>query len=233
MNTENSLVLIVEDELIIAEHISRVLRTAGYTNNEYVTNVKEAIAFIEERSPKIILTDIMLQGDETGIDLGEIIRDKYQIPFIYITSHSSKELVGNLMKTRPNAYLLKPFKKEDLVVAIELALFNSKSNDTEQFLQIKDGHAYAQIPFEDILWIEAEGNYSVIHTKSSKRRLIRTKITELEEQLPESDFLRVHRSYLVNKKMISSYASSYVVIEGTKLTVGRTYRDQVMDHKRS
>lgn len=232
MERENCMVLIVEDELIIAEHISRVLKTAGYTKSSYVTNAEDAIRFIEDHSPDIVLTDIMIEGDKTGIDLGGIIRNTYSIPFIYITSHSSKEIVDNLMQTRPNAYLLKPFKKEDLVVAIELALFNSRTASSEQSLQIKDGHAYAHVPFEDILWIEAEGNYSVIHSKSSKRRLIRSAITELFNQLPEEDFIRIHRSYVVNRKSISSYTSSYVVVEGNKLTVGRTFKDQIIEHKR-
>jgi len=233
IDRENCLVLIVEDELIIAEHISRVLKTAGYTNTGYVTNAVDAVHFIETKSPGIILTDIMIDGDKTGIDLGKIIRDQYQIPFIYITSHSSQEIVDNLMRTRPNAYLMKPFKKEDLIVAIELALFNSKMAESSQSLQIKDGHAYAQIPFDDILWIEAEGNYSVIHSKSSKRRLIRSAISDLYDQLPEEEFIRIHRSYIVNKKMISSYTSSYVVVNGNKLTVGRTFKDQIIEHKRS
>ena len=233
IDRENCLVLIVEDELIIAEHISRILKSAGYRKSNYVTNADDAIAFLQQNSVDIVLTDIMIEGHKNGIDLGARIHSDFSIPFIYITSHSSRELVDNLMKTRPNAYLLKPFKKEDLIVAIELALFNSKASESEQTLQIKDGHAYAQIPFDDILWIEAEGNYSVIHSKSSKRRLIRSAITELFNQLPEETFIRIHRSYIVNKKMITSYTSSYVVVAGNKLTVGRTFKDQIMDNKRS
>lgn len=226
MNKED-LILIVEDELLIAENISRILRNAGYESVQYVTNVDEAIGIIEAQKPQIVLTDIMLEGERTGIDLGNLIHSQYKIPFVYITSHSSPEMVAKVKFTHPNAYLVKPFKKEDLVVAIELALFNVNPAAAEQFLQIKDGHVVAQIPCSEILWLEAEGNYTVIFCQNTKRRLVRNVITELHSQLPNVDFVRIHRSYVVNKKMISEYSSAFVVINEVKLPVGRTYREKL------
>lgn len=226
MNKED-LILIVEDELLIAENISRILRNAGYESVQYVTNVSEAIVIIETQKPQIVLTDIMLEGERTGIDLGNLIHSQYKIPFVYITSHSSPEMVAKVKFTHPNAYLVKPFKKEDLVVAIELALFNVNPSAAEQFLQIKDGHVVAQIPCSEILWLEAEGNYTVIYCRNTKRRLVRNVITELHSQLPNVDFVRIHRSYVVNKKMISEYSSSFVVVNDVKLPVGRTYREKL------
>ncbi len=226
MNKE-LLVLIVEDELLIADHISRVLSSAGYTNNSYVTSVQEAVAVIEEQRPQIVLTDIMLGGDRNGIDLGELLHHKYEIPFVYITSHSSPDMISKVKFTRPNAYLVKPFKKEDLLVAIELALFNSTTEEKEAVLQIKDGHSIVQIPHDDILWLEAEGNYTLIQTHSTKKRLLRSVITDLHQQLPENDFIRIHRSFVVNRKMITEYKASHVVVQNTKLPVGRTYREKL------
>jgi DNA-binding LytR/AlgR family response regulator len=226
MNSER-LVLIVEDEVLIAEHITRVLKTAGYTNSFYVSSVDEALAFLEINSPQIVLTDIMLNGEKTGVELGEMLKNRFKIPFIYITSHSGSDFVAKLMHTRPNAYLVKPFKKEDLLIAMELALFNAEPPITEHFLQIKDGHAVAQIPYDEILWLEAEGNYTIIYSKSMKRRLLRTVITELHRQLPAADFIRIHRSYVVKKTRISEFNSTHVVIEGTKIPIGRTYRESI------
>lgn len=226
MNKEG-LILIVEDELLIAENISRILKNAGYKWVKYVTNVKEAIEVIEIEKPQIVLTDIMLEGDQTGIDLGNLIHTNYKIPFVYITSHSSPEMVAKVKFTHPNAYLVKPFKKEDLVVAIELALFNVSPVAAEPVLQIKDGHVVAPIPCKEILWLEAEGNYTIIHCSNTKRRLVRSVITDLHAQLPPSDFLRIHRSYVINRKMITEYSSAFVTINGEKLPVGRTYRDKL------
>jgi len=124
--------------------------------------------------------------------------------------------------------LVKPFKKEDLIIAIELALFSSElknKNQEEPKLLIKDGHAMAQIPLSDIFWLEAEGNYTLIHTNNNKKRLIRNVITELHLQLPANDFIRIHRSYVVNKKHIIEYKAGHILIKETKLPVGRTYRE--------
>lgn len=226
MNTKG-LILIVEDELLIADNISRILKNAGYESVLYVTNVSEAITIIENQYPQIVLTDIMLEGEQTGVDLGNLIHTQYKIPFVYITSHASPEMVARAKFTRPNAYLVKPFKKEDLLVALELALFNTNTESDDRVLQIKDGHAVAQIPHNDILWLEAEGNYTIIHCLNTKRRLIRNVITDLHEQMDSRDFIRIHRSYVVNRKMISEYAPSFVLVNGTKLPVGRTFREKL------
>jgi two-component system response regulator LytT len=224
----NHSVLIVEDELLIAEHISRILRSAGFSNIHIAINVDEAITAIKNKKPQIVLTDIMLGSSKTGIDLGGLLQSEYKIPFIYITSHSDPEMLSKAKHTHPNAYLVKPFKKEDLLVAIELALFSAEAvtkPKENQSLIIKDGHAIAQIPHDDILYLEAEGNYTLLHSNTGKKRLIRSVITEIHDQLPAVDFLRIHRSFVVNKKHITEYKSSMVHIKEIKLSVGRTYKE--------
>jgi two-component system response regulator LytT len=225
--TKEHFILIVEDEILIAEHISRVLRKAGFVNTSTAMSVDEAIATINKQKPEIVLTDIMLGTDRTGIDLGGLLYSHYKIPFVYITSHSSSEMLSKAKHTHPNAYLVKPFKKEDLIIAIELALFNSglsEKKSEEESLLIKDGHAMAQIYFADILWLEAEGNYTLLHTSNNKKHLVRSVITDLHQQLPANDFLRIHRSFVVNKKSITEIRSTHVVINGREIPVGRTYK---------
>jgi two-component system response regulator LytT len=224
----NHSVLIVEDELLIAEHISRILRSAGFSNIHVAINVDEAIAAIKDQKPHIVLTDIMLGSSKTGIDLGGLLQSEYKIPFIYITSHSDPEMLSKAKHTHPNAYLVKPFKKEDLLVAIELALFSAQTitkPKESQSLFIKDGHAMAQVPHDDILYLEAEGNYTLLHTNTGKKRLIRIAITDIHEQLPTEVFLRVHRSFVVNKKHITEYKSSMINLKDAQIPVGRTYKE--------
>lgn len=224
------LILIVEDEMLIAEHISRILTSAAYTT-VCVTNVEAAITIIENQHPLMVLTDIMLLGDQTGIDLGTILHQKHRIPFVYITSYSGSDIINKVKATRPNAYLVKPFKKEDLLVAVDLALYNSsiEEQQDEQYLVVKDGRVTAQIPHDEILWLEAEGNYTLIVSQTLKKRLIRNTITEMQQQLPANDFIRVHRSYVVNRKKISELASAHVLINGEKLPIGRTYKEHLTE----
>jgi two-component system response regulator LytT len=224
---ENSF-LIVEDELIIAEHISTILTNAGYVKNFIAMSVDEALEVIDKQKPDMVLTDISLGLSRTGIDLGKLLFEKYKIPFIYITSHSSPDILFKAKQTHPNAYLVKPFKKEDIIVAVELALFNAgfdtKTNE-EACLLIKDGHVLARIPHAEIIWLQAEGNYTAIYTTHNKKRLVRTLITELLRQLPAKDFLRIHKSYAVNRIFVTELQSGIIVLKDIKLPVGRTYQE--------
>ena len=199
--------LIVEDEFLIAETISEILTNIGCSKIRMVSTVEEAITEIEFRKPQIVLTDINLGREKTGIDLGNLLHTKYHIPFIYITSHSSPEILGKAKHTRPNAYIIKPFKNEDLMVAIELALFNSTANTNNtlafQELIVKEGRAIVRLNCDDIKWMESEGNYTTINLMDAKRRVVRIPISELQQQLPTQQFVRIHKSYLINKKYIT------------------------------
>jgi len=227
---KNCIVLIVEDELLIAEHILRTLKLAGYANVNTANTVDEALVNIELLKPHIVLTDIMLGTTKTGIDLGQLLYNTYKIPFIYITSHSSSEMLTKAKHTHPNAYLVKPFKKEDLLIAIELALFSAEiqtKTTSEKSLVIKDGHAMAQIPIDDITYLEAEGNYTLLYTSNGKKKLVRTVITELYQQLANDGFLKIHRSYVVNKKAVTTYKATQIYINDIILPVGRTFKEKI------
>jgi DNA-binding LytR/AlgR family response regulator len=225
--------LIVEDEFLIAETISEILINIGCSKIRMVSTVEEAITEIELRKPQIVLTDINLGREKTGIDLGNLLHTKYHIPFIYITSHSSPEILGKAKHTRPNAYIIKPFKNEDLMVAIELALFNSTTNTNNalsfQELIVKEGRAIVRLNCDDIKWMETEGNYTTINLVDAKRRVVRIPISELQQQLPTKQFVRIHKSYLINKKYITEIRANSVIIQENELPIGRAYQAFVLD----
>lgn len=225
--------LIVEDELLIAETISDILMNAGGSQIRIVSSVEDAIREIEHRKPQLVLTDINLGKEKTGIDLGGLLQSSYHIPFIYITSHSSPEILGKAKHTRPNAYIIKPFKNEDLLVAIELAIFNSmehrgtKADPAE--LVIKEGRAMVRLDCDNITWLEADGNYTTVNLTDSKRKVIRTSLSELQQQLPPQQFIRIHKSYVVNKAQVSEVrANSIMINTQNELPVGRSFR-QALD----
>jgi len=229
---EGAKFLIVEDEFLIAENTAEILERAGYKHIRTASTVDEAIAEIEREAPTMVLTDIALGQAKSGIDLGALLHEKYRIPFIYITSHSSPEILGQAKHTRPNAYIIKPFKNEDLLVAIELALFNTDTggdtgNESEDLL-VKEGRAMVRLPHESIMWMEADGNYTTIHVNNQKRRVVRTPISELQEQLPDRQFIRIHKSFLVNYNYVNQVRSGSLMINAAmELPIGRTYQDSV------
>ncbi|MGK4567487.1 response regulator [Flavobacterium sp. 3HN19-14] len=114
-------ILVVEDELIIAEDMCNVLSNMGYGVVGNAMDYEEAIAFLDAEKPDLILLDVNLNGKKDGIDLAEIINQNYEVPFIFTTSYSDAVTLERAKKTNPINYLVKPFKKEQLFTAIEMA----------------------------------------------------------------------------------------------------------------
>ena len=121
---------VVEDELIIAYNIIDALEELGYSSVGPVTNFTEGIELIKNEQPDILLLDIILSGNKDGIDLAWHIKENYNIPFIFLTSHADKSTVDRAKLVDPPAYLVKPFNKDELYSAIEIALFNFSSKST-------------------------------------------------------------------------------------------------------
>ncbi len=121
---ENVKILAVEDDLIIAESLRMMLSNLNYEVIGVARSYKEGINFLETTEPDLVLLDIVLSDEKSGIDLARTIRAEYDLPFIFTTSHAGKEIVDMAKHTKPNGYLVKPFEQDDLYTAVEVALFN-------------------------------------------------------------------------------------------------------------
>src|SRR6266542_2526152 len=125
-------VLIVEDELIVAEDVKYHLVKMGYTVTGIASTYDNAVQLIGFTNPDLILLDIMIKGPKSGIDVGRYLNENQcNIPFIYLTSLSDKKTVEQAKETHPNAYLLKPFRAENLFAAIEIAIENAASKNAD------------------------------------------------------------------------------------------------------
>jgi DNA-binding response OmpR family regulator len=114
-------ILIVEDEILIAEDIRKSLARLGYCVTEMVTSGKKALDSIQAAPPHVVLMDITLKGKMTGIETAQKIKDLWHIPVIYTTASEDEATVGFAMKSNPVAYLIKPIDIRELKAAIELA----------------------------------------------------------------------------------------------------------------
>ena len=121
-------ILLVEDNLVVVDSVIRMLSKLGYNKVESVSDYNAAVQILSLKKIHLVLIDILLSGKETGIELGGHIRENKNIPFIFITSNSDRVTVAEAKKVTPNGYLVKPFDREDLFTAIEIALFNFRSN---------------------------------------------------------------------------------------------------------
>lgn len=120
----NKKILIVEDELVIAFHISEVLTNEGYECIMDIASVDEAIKNIAKHNPALVLIDINLNREKDGIELAKYLLKQDQIPFIFVTSHSDKTTLDRVLETRPYGYVLKPFNPFELIATVKIVLKN-------------------------------------------------------------------------------------------------------------
>jgi DNA-binding NarL/FixJ family response regulator len=119
-------VLIVEDEIVIVRGLEQALEKLGYTVCGFAFSGEEALDLVEEEKPDLVLVDIFLRGKMDGIELVQEITSRFEIPTIYLTAYSSKEVLDRAKLTGPFGYIVKPFRERQLKVNIELALERSR-----------------------------------------------------------------------------------------------------------
>jgi signal transduction histidine kinase len=119
---ENTRILVVEDEILIAREIEGCLHELGYLVVGIAANAETALQQIVATQPDLALVDIVIQGEQDGITLAEQVRDRFHIPVIYLTAYVDDQTLARAKVTRPFGYILKPFNRNTLRVTVEIAL---------------------------------------------------------------------------------------------------------------
>jgi two-component system response regulator LytT len=227
--------LIVEDEMIIASDMKLMLMSVGYDVCGIARSSEKALALVAEHKPDLVLIDINLGKDIEGIELGRIVGEKFHLPFIFCTSHSDSRTVTEAKQVRPNGYLLKPFTKDDLYVAIEMALLHFSNSSSEQpadiilqdSLFVKEGKMFVKIPFEEIIYVEQDRNYVEIHT-AQRVHPVRSALKDFVRHLPSKKFFQVHRSFFVNVSCITAINSDIIRLKDKEIPISKTFRDELL-----
>jgi len=120
-------VVIVEDEMLIRKQLEAILRKLDYEILQSFSNADVFLDMIPSLSPDIILFDINIKGSKNGIELAQIVREKYSFPFIFISSYADRDTLEAAKITRPNGYVIKPFDERDIMMIMEIALYNAQS----------------------------------------------------------------------------------------------------------
>lgn len=229
-------ILVVEDEVVIADNICMILEDLGYEVLEPAINYEEALETIREDIPDLAILDIQLAGRRDGIDLAWKIKEDYDFPFIFLTSNADALTVERAKKVAPPAYLVKPFNKDDLYTSIEMALFNYVGKRKEEegddllirdAIFVKDKNLFHKIKLEDISFLKSDHVYIEVYTVKGQKHLIRGSLTDLSERLPKS-FYRTHRSYTINVNHMDAINSAYVLIGDEQIPIGKNYRDELL-----
>jgi DNA-binding LytR/AlgR family response regulator len=232
---ENIKVLIVEDKGLVAESIASVLRNHSLEVVGMCATGEEAIQIVNKSKPDLVLMDIELAGALDGISTAKIIQTDHSIPVIYLTDFTDQKTVDRAKKTLPANYIAKPFHEADLVRAIDIAFHNANATTAVQekpllarcvFLRT-DTQVYIKLAYQEILYLEADRAYCTIVTDNKNYKLA-SSMNRVHEQIDNKDFVRVHRSYVVNINRITSLDGNMIKIDGHKVQMSTDLRDELM-----
>ncbi|MFN7012924.1 MAG: LytR/AlgR family response regulator transcription factor [Bacteroidia bacterium] len=209
-------ILIVEDQVLIANYIKNLLNDNGLTDVELAFTVEEATDKINYKNPDVILLDINLHGKDTGILWAKEFVKNSQI--IFITGQTEKETMLKAFEVNPVTYLTKPVKESDLIAAIELAKIKNKIS----YVIVKNGFDEVKVNFEDILFLKSDKNYVDIQL-INKTITVRNTLDNFYKELDSDVFCRVHRSYVVNKSKVTQKKSTSIKINEFELPISRNF----------
>jgi len=239
-------ILVVEDEAIVAKDIESSLKKLGYTVPSVENKGEDAIDAAGTHKPDLILMDIMLKGEISGIEAAEQIKNRYKIPIIFLTAYADESTLSKAKVTEPYGYIIKPFKEIDLHTSIEMALYKHakerevvKERDlyssivldksADDCIFVKSNSRLVKVKTQDIYFVEALKDYVIIRTTEGKYTVHST-MKDIMTKLRSSKFLRVHRSYIVQVDKIVAIEQSNIIIEDDKkvIPIGGSYRDELL-----
>jgi DNA-binding NtrC family response regulator len=115
-------ILIVEDQFIEANNLKGILKEAGYAVLPIAHSVEDALEIIARHVPDLVLLDILLQGERTGIDLAQMLKER-GIAFVFLSANSDKPMLDRAIATKPYGFLVKPFRERDVLVMLDVARY--------------------------------------------------------------------------------------------------------------
>lgn len=115
-------ILIVEDAQLIAVHLQKILQNANYEVIGRAVSYDEVMSICKKKVPDIVLMDIMIEGEKDGIETAIELKEKYDLPIIYLTALTDGITIERAKMTNPYGYLMKPFQEEQVVTLLEMAI---------------------------------------------------------------------------------------------------------------
>nr|NQU89413.1 response regulator [Bacteroidota bacterium] len=228
-------ILVVEDEFLVAADIEESLESLGYIVQNAVPTGSAAIAEVEKNLPDIILMDIMLKGDMTGIEAATQIRQRHNVPIIYLTANADISTIEKAKISLPYGYIIKPFTEKDLQTNIEIARFKFESDlrskmESDQYnrffqspdaprnqLIVEGERGLEKINLDEVYFIQKSDDRAIIGLGDDDVVSMKS-IDQLEERFPKDKFIRVSESFLVNREKIFLVKFPEVII-ADKMTV--------------
>ena len=224
--------IIVEDELHCQEKLSELLErlNGNISVLKRFQTVSEAQEYLESSEIDLVFLDVELKGGTAF----ELLRNLKEIDFdiIFTTAHNS--FAQEAFEYSAVHYLLKPIAFDRFLQATQKVLDINTPKIIEKTKEIKSDYMFVRadrkmvkINFSDVLYIESLGDYVKIFTETNTI-VTRESISNLELKMPLNNFIRIHRSYIVSTKQITSYTNEFIEISKKAIPISRSYKESVL-----
>ncbi len=216
----------IDDEPLALQIISHFCDQVDFVSLEKTfTKQNEALRHLNKYPVDLIFLDIQMPN-KNGIDFYKLLESDVMV--IFTTAHSEFAVEG--FNVNATDYLLKPFSFERFEVAVQKARneFQFKNNTSAQtHLMIRADYKLNRIEFENILLIEGLDDYIQIHLKNKSKIVARISMKSILEKLPETKFIRVHRSYIIPINKVKTIQNKVIQIDDFSVPIGETYKDEI------
>ena len=215
--------VVVDDEPMAIEIItSYISKTPNLELIKSCKNASEAILFLQENKADLFFLDISMP-EITGLSLAKIIKQKAQI--IFTTAYRDYAIDGFNLNVVD--FLLKPISFDRFLQAVQKVSYSKGVENNKDFMFVRSDRKMVKVDFNSILYIESLSDYVKIFT-ADKTIVIREKISSLEEKLPRKKFIRIHRSFIISIKNITSFTNESIEINQKALPISRSYKESVL-----
>jgi DNA-binding LytR/AlgR family response regulator len=218
--------IIIEDDKIFVRILQElVAKNPNLELAETFYTAEDATEFLREEQVDLIFLDVSLPN-MSGMDLLPLIDKKTQV--IFVTG--DEKYAAEAFNFNVVDYLVKPISPERFTKAIDKAkeLFDLKNANlfNRNRLYLKENNVYHNVHADDVLFVEALGDYVTVNTKVRKYTLLTT-MKQIEQKLPEQKFARVHRSFIVNIDRVDTFDGGMMVIDKKLISIGKSYKQSV------
>jgi DNA-binding LytR/AlgR family response regulator len=229
-------VVIIEDESSWCTIISATLNSFGYTIAGIASDFEAAVRLLDMAEYDVVLLDVGLGGQNSGIELGRMLHQKYNKPFVYITGNAATHTTNQILQTFPAAYLLKPIQPTALVTAVQGALrayTNVPATRTdEDMLFVKQGNRYKRVDWKNVAYLSSDKKYTAIfNTIDKSEYYIRSSLSNtLKYLIPDhlkSSFIQVNRAEAVGISYIHEVRGHEVVTSFKTFPLTEAYSAQL------
>lgn len=210
----------IDDEPMALEVVSAHASKVPYIDlKKTFFSATEALVYLKKEPIDLIFLDINMP-DLTGIDFSSMIDPSVLV--IFTTAYSEYAIKG--FELNALDYLLKPLVFNRFLQACQKAYDRLDSNIGNDVFFVKDGNSLVRIDLDNLFYVEADGNYLTFFEKN-KKTTVRHTLTDLLNKLPSNAFTKVNKSCIIAIKKVDKVENQYVVVNGMRLLLVRSYRD--------